>query len=62
MLMPETFELLPSNPGLARPLFEKEDDYLRFRESFTDTVVPKQEEWMEARRRSEEEARQRLLR
>jgi hypothetical protein len=62
MVMAETYELLPNNPGLARPLFENDDDYLRFRESFTDTVVPEQEEWMKARRRSEEEARQRLLR
>jgi len=60
--MPEVLELLPENPGLATPLFDSEDDYTRFREEFIATVSPELEKWMEARRRSEEEARQRLLR
>lgn len=60
--MPEVLELLPENPGLATPLFDSEVDYTRFREEFIKTVSPELEKWMEARRRSEEEARQRLLR
>ncbi len=60
--MPEVLELLPENPGLAAPLFKTEEDYARFREHFIETVSPELEKWMEARRKSEEEARQRLLR
>ena len=60
--MTETLELLPNEQELSRPLFANEEEYLKFRESFIDTVVPQQEEWQEARRKSEEEARQRLLR
>ena len=60
--MPEVIELLPESPGLARPLFATEEDYSRFREEYIETVSPELDKWMEARRKSEEEARQRLLR
>jgi len=60
--MPETLELLPNQQALSRPLFASDEEYVKFRESFIEKVVPVQEEWQEARRKSEEEARQRLLR
>ena len=60
--MPPTFELLPNEDELARPLFATAEDYDKFRESFIEAVVPQQEEWLQARRKSEEESRQRLLR
>ncbi len=60
--MPEVLELLPEHPGLASPLFATDDDYAKFREEYVETVSPELEKWMEARRKSEEEARQRLLR
>ena len=60
--MADTLELLPNEQEISRPLFASEEDYERFRESFIETVEPQQEKWMEARRKSEEESRQRLLR
>lgn len=60
--MVQAIELLPSDTEQPRLLFENEADYARFRESFMAEVIPQQEEWLEARRKSEEEARQRLLR
>ncbi len=60
--MPQVLELLPENPGLERDLFATEEDYSKFREEYIETVSPELEKWMEARRKSEEEARQRLLR
>ena len=60
--MPDTLELIPNENEFATLLFESEEDYIRFREAFIDEVIPLQEEWLEARRKSEEESRQRLLR
>ena len=60
--MVHTIELLPEETEKPRPLFDNEAEYSRFRESFMAEVIPQQEEWSEARRKSEEEARQRLLR
>ena len=60
--MANTLELLPDEATLSHPLFSSEEAYVEFRESFMDEVIPKQEEWLEARRKSEEEARLRLLR
>jgi hypothetical protein len=60
--MPDTLELIPNENEFATLLFENEEDYIRFREAFIDEVIPLQEEWLEARRKSEEESRQRLLR
>ena len=60
--MVHTIELLPNDTEKPRPLFDNEDDYARFCESFMAEVIPQQEEWTAARRRSEEDARQRLLR
>lgn len=59
--MPQTLELLPDENQTATPLFSPEE-YAEFRRSFMDEVIPLQEVWLEARRKSEEEARQRLLR
>ena len=60
--MPNTLELLPDEAALSQPLFSTEEAYVEFRESFMEEVIPKQEKWLEARRKSEEEARLRLLR
>jgi len=54
-------KVLTNENEVASRLFNDEE-YAIFRESFMDEVIPRQEEWMEARRKSEEEARQRLLR
>lgn len=60
--MVQTIELLPDAAEKPRPLFPNPEDYARFREAFMEEVIPQQEKWTEARRRSEEKARQRLLR
>lgn len=60
--MPEILEVLPDEVETATPLFQTERDYFEFRQSFMDEVIPIQEAWLEARMKSEEEARQRLLR
>jgi len=60
--MPQPLELIPNEDQIATPLFQSEQEYAEFRESFMEEVIPQQEEWLEARRKSEEEARQRLLR
>lgn len=60
--MPHPLELLPDENQLATPLFPTPEEYVEFRESFMEEVIPRQEQWLEARRKSEEEARQRLLR
>ena len=60
--MPETLELIPNENQIVQPLFPNAQVYAAFRESFMNEVIPQQEEWLEARRQSEEEARQRLLR
>lgn len=61
-VMFKTFELLPQEEELSSPLFASEASYDQFREAFIEEVAPEQEKWQEARRKSEEEARQRLLR
>ena len=56
-------EILPGEPEAFTDLFTDEAEYVRFREEYTEAVAPKMEQWLEARRKSEEEARrQRLLR
>ena len=61
-VMPEILELLPEDHVEATPLFENEEEYFDFREVFMQEVIPEQEKWLEARMKSEEESRQRLLR
>lgn len=62
--MIRTLELIPDTDTtqVVTSLFPTPGDYASFRESFMNEVIPRQEEWMDARRKSEEEARQRLLR
>ena len=60
--MPDMLELIPDEDQAATPLFATDEAYADFRESFMDDVIPRQEKWLDARRKSEEEARQRLLR
>ena len=59
--MPDTLELISNQAQIAAALFANKQDYVAFRESFMAEVIPQQEEWLKARRKSEEEARQRLL-
>lgn len=61
-VMFKTFELLPQEETLSTPLFSSDASYEQFREAFIEQVAPEQEKWQEARLKSEEEARQRLLR
>jgi hypothetical protein len=60
--MSEILELLPNQSEVAGELFETEQEYAEFRDAFMREVIPQQEEWLKARRKSEEEARQKLLR
>lgn len=59
--MLDTLAIIPEEAE-TQPHFETPDEYERFREESVDRIVPIQEQWREARRRSEEEARHRLLR
>jgi hypothetical protein len=60
--MPEVIELIPNQATLTQPLFPDAKGYAEFRESFMDQVIPELERLQEARRKSEQESRQRLLR
>jgi hypothetical protein len=60
--MPPDIELLPNQPQSSRPVFANEQEYADFRESFVNEVIPQQQEWLEVRRKSEEQARQRFVR
>lgn len=59
--MLDTLDIIPEKAE-TRPHFESIEEYERFREEFVGRIVPIQDKWREARRRSEEEARHRLLR
>lgn len=52
--------LLPKGTRFT-PLFEKESDYREFRERYEAEVLPELDEQASKRRKSEEEARRRLL-
>jgi hypothetical protein len=54
------FELIPNEAAVAKPLFSDEA-YSEFRESFMEEAIPELDRLLEARRKSEQEARQRLL-
>lgn len=45
----------------STPLFESPQDYREFRERYVEAMRPELEQQSEARRKSEEEARRRLL-
>ena len=60
--MPTNIEFLPDEPERRRPLFASDEEYSEFRKAFVEEVSPQQKEWLEVRRRSEEEARQRFIR
>ena len=60
--MPPVIELVPNEAEVAKPLFSSDEAYNEFRESFMDEVIPELDRLLEARRKSEQEARQRLLR
>jgi hypothetical protein len=59
--MRSQIEILPEEAEKSRRLFSDEE-YEKFRESFVDEVIPQQQQWLELRRRSEEQARQRFVR
>ncbi|MBI5423234.1 MAG: hypothetical protein HZA32_04055 [Opitutae bacterium] len=59
--MPPAIELVPNQATLAKPLFPTEEAYNEFRESFMEEAIPELDRLLEARRKSEQEARQRLL-
>jgi hypothetical protein len=60
--MPSPIEFLPGDAQRSQPLFADEEEYAAFRASFVEEVSPQQQEWLEVRRKSEEEARQRYIR
>ena len=60
--MPEVIELIPNQAAVAQPLFPDAKAYAEFRESFMNEVIPEMERLQEARRKSEQESRERLLR
>jgi hypothetical protein len=53
--------LIPDEAEDVKPLFGSEEEYERFAQKFIELVTPLQDEFLEARRRSEEEARLRYL-
>jgi hypothetical protein len=59
--MSTTLELIPNEAAVSKPLFATEEAYHQFRETFMDEAIPELDRLMEARRKSEQEARQRLL-
>lgn len=59
--MPPVIELVPNEAAVAKPLFADEQAYTAFRESFMDEAIPELDRLLEARRKSEQDARQRLL-
>jgi hypothetical protein len=60
--MPPVLELVPNEAAISKPLFADEAAYNQFRESYMEKVIPELERLQEARLKSEQEARQRLLR
>jgi hypothetical protein len=60
--MSEVLEILPNERELTSRLFDTDEAYTEFREWYIDKVEGEMERLSEARRKSEEEARQRLLR
>lgn len=60
--MPEVIELIPNQAAVSQPLFPDAEAYAQFRESFMNEAIPELERLQDARRRSEQESRQRLLR
>jgi hypothetical protein len=60
--MPPNIEFLPDDAERRRPLFANDEEYSEFRKEFAEQVSPQQQEWLEARRRSEEKARERFIR
>lgn len=60
--MPQVIELVPNQAAVATPLFPDNEAYNEFRESFMDEAIPELDRLLDARRKSEQEARERLLR
>jgi hypothetical protein len=60
--MPPVLELVPNEAAISKPLFADETEYNQFRDSYMDEVIPELDRLLEARLKSEQEARQRLLR
>lgn len=60
--MPPVIEVIPNQSERTQPLFAREEEYITFRETFMSQAIPELERSMEARRNSEKESRERLLR
>ncbi len=60
--MPPLIEVIPNQSEQTQPLFAHEEEYVIFREKFMSQAIPELEKSMEARRNSEKESRERLLR
>lgn len=50
-------EILLGEPEAFADLFSNQGEYRRFREEYTEAVAPEMGKWLQARRRSEAEAR-----
>ena len=59
--MSSTLEIIPNQTELAQPLFANDEEYAVFREAFMNEAIPELERLLEARRKSEQESRERLL-
>jgi hypothetical protein len=59
--MPPVIEILPNQARVTKPLFSTQADYNRFREAFLAKTKDDLDRLQEARRKSEQAARQRLL-
>lgn len=60
--MPPVIEVIANQSERTQPLFPREEEYVSFREAFMSQAIPELERSMEARRNSEKESRERLLR
>lgn len=59
--MASNLELVPNEAQVAKPLFPTDKAYNEFRESFMNEAIPELERLLDARRKSEMESAQRLL-
>lgn len=57
-ITPQPLELVPEQAKVSKPLFSSEADYQEFRHSYKEEITPQLERFREARRQSEEEAKQ----
>ena len=56
--MSQPIEVIPGQDELSQPLFDSEDEYQKFRHSYSEEITPELENLREARRQSEEQSKQ----